>query len=129
MPLRTALGEGVFLAFQYPVEIPGVATMTFLRTALNAQRKERAASEFSTPDFLRRCARLQGLPFVHWNACCAHRGVDIRVLQRREEAQRDSADGAVPEPSLAISDARWIPASTSGALRVAADGVEMLALA
>ncbi len=31
--------KGVFLAFQYPVEVPGVATMTFLRTALNAQRK------------------------------------------------------------------------------------------
>ena len=34
---------GLFLAFQYPLEIPGVATMTFLRTALNAQRKKRAA--------------------------------------------------------------------------------------
>src|SRR3981189_3022341 len=44
--------KGVFLAFQYPVEIPGVATMTFLRTALNAQRKARGESEFSTPDFL-----------------------------------------------------------------------------
>src|SRR4051795_10107305 len=43
--------KGVFLAFQYPVEIPGVATMTFLRTALNAQRKARGESEFSTPDF------------------------------------------------------------------------------
>src|SRR3984957_11667564 len=36
--------KGVFLAFQYPVEIPGVATMTFLRTALNAQRKARGES-------------------------------------------------------------------------------------
>src|SRR3569833_1483734 len=40
--------KGGFLAFQYPVEIPGVATMTFLRTALNAQRKARGESEFST---------------------------------------------------------------------------------
>src|SRR3981189_588042 len=46
--------KGVFLAFQYPVEIPGVATMTFLRTALNAQRKARGESEFSTPDFLKK---------------------------------------------------------------------------
>ncbi|MCB1414242.1 MAG: ATP-binding cassette domain-containing protein, partial [Xanthobacteraceae bacterium] len=46
--------NGVFLAFQYPVEIPGVATMTFLRTALNAQRKARGESEYSTPDFLRK---------------------------------------------------------------------------
>jgi Fe-S cluster assembly ATP-binding protein len=46
--------KGVFLAFQYPVEIPGVATMTFLRTALNAQRKARGESEFSTPEFLKK---------------------------------------------------------------------------
>src|SRR6201747_122052 len=46
--------KGVFLAFQYPVEIPGVATMTFLRTALNAQRKARGESEFSTPDFFKK---------------------------------------------------------------------------
>src|SRR5882724_13555159 len=46
--------KGVFLAFQYPVEIPGVATMTFLRTALNAQRKKRGEAEFSTPDFLKK---------------------------------------------------------------------------
>ncbi|WP_292618630.1 ATP-binding cassette domain-containing protein, partial [Nitrobacter sp. 62-23] len=45
--------KGVFLAFQYPVEIPGVATMTFLRTALNAQRKARGESEYSTPNFLK----------------------------------------------------------------------------
>ncbi len=44
---------GVFLAFQYPVEIPGVATMTFLKTALNAQRKARGEEELSTPDFIR----------------------------------------------------------------------------
>src|SRR5262245_54275303 len=46
--------RGIFLAFQYPLEIPGVATMTFLRTALNAQRKARGESELSTPDFMRR---------------------------------------------------------------------------
>src|ERR1700747_3339461 len=46
--------KGVFLAFQYPVEIPGVATMTFLRTALNAQRKARGESEYSTPAFLKK---------------------------------------------------------------------------
>src|SRR4030042_5763026 len=44
---------GVFLAFQYPMEIPGVATMTFLRTAVNAVRKARGEAELSTPDFLR----------------------------------------------------------------------------
>ncbi len=49
--LRAA--NGVFLAFQYPVEIPGVANMTFLKAALNAQRKARGEEEISTPDFMR----------------------------------------------------------------------------
>ncbi len=44
---------GVFLAFQYPVEIPGVASMTFLRTALNANRKARGEAELNTPDFIK----------------------------------------------------------------------------
>jgi Fe-S cluster assembly ATP-binding protein len=44
---------GVFLAFQYPVEIPGVGTMTFLRTALNAQRKARGEAELTTPEFMK----------------------------------------------------------------------------
>ncbi|GLQ57921.1 ABC transporter ATP-binding protein [Devosia nitrariae] len=44
---------GLFLAFQYPVEVPGVATMTFLKAAINAQRKARGESEISTPDFMR----------------------------------------------------------------------------
>jgi len=44
---------GLFLAFQYPVEVPGVATMTFLKAALNAQRKARGEGELSTPDFMR----------------------------------------------------------------------------
>src|SRR5437588_7857282 len=39
--------KGVFLAFQYPIEIPGVASMTFLRTALNAQRKKRGEAELT----------------------------------------------------------------------------------
>src|SRR3974377_464567 len=51
---------GCFLAFQYPLEIPGVPTMTFLRTALNAQRKKRGEPEVSTPDFLRRVRELAG---------------------------------------------------------------------
>ncbi len=45
--------KGIFLAFQYPVEIPGVATMTFLKASLNAQRKARGEGELSTPDFMR----------------------------------------------------------------------------
>tara|TARA_B100001175_G_scaffold311477_1_gene315970 strand:+ start:641 stop:1396 length:756 start_codon:yes stop_codon:yes gene_type:complete len=51
---------GLFLAFQYPVEIPGVGNMTFLRTAVNAQRKARGEQEISATDFLkqvRECAK------------------------------------------------------------------------
>ncbi|WP_135505595.1 Fe-S cluster assembly ATPase SufC [Roseovarius aestuariivivens] len=44
---------GLFLAFQYPVEIPGVGNMTFMRTALNAQRKARGQEEISAADFLK----------------------------------------------------------------------------
>jgi Fe-S cluster assembly ATP-binding protein len=45
--------HGVFLSFQYPMEIPGVPAMTFIRTALNAQRKARGEAEISAPDFLK----------------------------------------------------------------------------
>src|SRR5437773_6036049 len=46
--------KGLFLAFQYPLEIPGVASMTFLRTALNAQCKKRGEAELSTPQFIKK---------------------------------------------------------------------------
>src|SRR6201989_1989312 len=52
--------KGVFLAFQYPVEIPGVATMNFLRTALNAQRKARGESELMAPEFLKKVREVAG---------------------------------------------------------------------
>jgi Fe-S cluster assembly ATP-binding protein len=46
--------KGVFLAFQYPTEIPGVGAMTFLKAALNAQRRARGEGDLTTPDFMRR---------------------------------------------------------------------------
>jgi Fe-S cluster assembly ATP-binding protein len=46
--------RGLFLSFQYPVEIPGVPVMTFVRTAMNAQRKARGKEEISAPDFLKK---------------------------------------------------------------------------
>jgi Fe-S cluster assembly ATP-binding protein len=52
-PTERAL-KGLFLAFQYPTEIPGVAAMTFLKAALNAQRRARGESDLTTPDFMRR---------------------------------------------------------------------------
>ena len=44
---------GLFLAFQYPLEIPGVATMTFLKAAMNAQKKARGEAEWAPGDFMR----------------------------------------------------------------------------
>jgi Fe-S cluster assembly ATP-binding protein len=52
--------KGIFLAFQYPLEIPGVATFNFLRTALNAQRKYRGEAELATPEFLKRVREVAG---------------------------------------------------------------------
>jgi len=52
-PTERAL-KGVFLAFQYPTEVPGVTAMTFLKAALNAQRRARGESDLTTPDFMRR---------------------------------------------------------------------------
>ena len=49
---------GIFLSFQYPLEIPGVPTMTFLKTALNAQRKARGEEELSAPEFLKKAKGL-----------------------------------------------------------------------
>ena len=46
--------KGLFLSFQYPVEIPGVPVMTFVRTAMNAQRKLRGEDEISAPDFIKK---------------------------------------------------------------------------
>src|SRR3974377_1416437 len=54
MDICERAAKGLFLAFQYPIEIPGVATMTFLRTAMNAQRKKRGEEEMTTPAFIKR---------------------------------------------------------------------------
>jgi Fe-S cluster assembly ATP-binding protein len=53
MDIDERAAAGVFLAFQYPLEIPGVPTMNFLKTAVNSQRKARGDDELSTPDFMR----------------------------------------------------------------------------
>jgi Fe-S cluster assembly ATP-binding protein len=53
LPPNERAAKGVFLAFQYPVEIPGVATMTFLKASLNAQRRARGEADLTTPDFMR----------------------------------------------------------------------------
>ncbi|MCL4140148.1 UNVERIFIED_CONTAM: hypothetical protein GTU68_013444 [Idotea baltica] len=53
MDPETRAAKGLFLSFQYPVEIPGVPVMTFVRTAMNSQRKARGEEEISAPDFIK----------------------------------------------------------------------------
>jgi Fe-S cluster assembly ATP-binding protein len=117
---RAALG--VFLAFQYPIEIPGVASMVFLRTAVNALRKKRGEAELSTPDFLRLVrAKAKDL------------SIDQEMLKRAvnvgfsggEKKRNEILQMALLEPRLCILDE-----TDSGldidALKVVADGVNGL---
>jgi Fe-S cluster assembly ATP-binding protein len=60
LPPNERAARGLFLAFQYPLEIPGVATMTFLKAALNAQRRARGDKELSTPDFMKQVTAAAG---------------------------------------------------------------------
>ena len=53
MEANERAAKGIFLAFQYPLEIPGVTTMTFLKAAMNAQRKARGEAEITAPEFLK----------------------------------------------------------------------------
>jgi Fe-S cluster assembly ATP-binding protein len=113
---------GMFLAFQYPLEIPGVATMTFLRTALNAQRKKRGEAELSTPQFLKTvrdaAAKLEIDPEM------LRRGVNVG-FSGGEKKRNEVLQMALLEPKLAILDE-----TDSGldidALKIAADGVNRL---
>ena len=114
--------EGVFLAFQYPVEIPGVATMNFLRTALNAQRKARGESEYSTPDFLkkvREVAKSLNIP-----QDMLRRGVNVG-FSGGEKKRNEILQMALFEPALCILD-EMDSGLDIDALRIAADGVNAL---
>jgi Fe-S cluster assembly ATP-binding protein len=114
--------KGVFLAFQYPVEIAGVATMTFLRTALNAQRKARGENEYSTPDFLkkvREVAKSLGIP-----QDMLKRGVNVG-FSGGEKKRNEVLQMALFEPSLCILD-EMDSGLDIDALRIAADGVNAL---
>ncbi len=114
--------KGLFLAFQYPVEIPGVATMTFLKAALNAQRRARGEADLTTPDFMRKVrSAAQGLK------------IDTEMLKRPvnvgfsggEKKRLEVLQMALLEPRLAVLDE-----TDSGldidALRIVADGVNAL---
>jgi Fe-S cluster assembly ATP-binding protein len=113
---------GVFLAFQYPIEIPGVATMQFLKVALNAQRKARGEKEMSVPDFMRFVkARAAAL---HINQDMLKRPVNVG-FSGGEKKRAEILQMAVLEPSLCVLDE-----TDSGldidALKVVADGVNAL---
>jgi Fe-S cluster assembly ATP-binding protein len=114
--------KGVFLAFQYPVEIPGVATMTFLRTALNAQRKARGESEYSTPAFLkkvREVAKSLNIP-----QDMLKRGVNVG-FSGGEKKRNEILQMALFEPAVCILD-EMDSGLDIDALRIAADGVNAL---
>ena len=114
--------RGIFLAFQYPLEIPGVATMTFLRTAINAQRKQRGEPELLTPEFMKRvrdaAARLD------INQDMLRRGVNVG-FSGGEKKRNEILQMALLEPRLCVLDE-----TNSGldidALKIVADGVNRL---
>src|SRR3982075_2080342 len=114
--------KGAFLAFQYPVEIPGVATMTFLRTALNAQRKARGESEFSTPDFLKKVRAVAASLNIPQDML--RRGVNVG-FSGGEKKRNEILQMALFEPSLCILD-EMDSGLDIDALRIAADGVNAL---
>lgn len=114
--------KGVFLAFQYPVEIPGVTTMNFLHTALNAQRKARGETELMAPDFLkkvREIAKSLNVPID-----MLKRGVNVG-FSGGEKKRNEVLQMALFQPSLCILD-EMDSGLDIDALRVAADGVNAL---
>lgn len=114
--------EGVFLAFQYPVEIPGVNNTYFLRAALNAQRKYRGETELDSVGFLRLVR--EKLEVLHIGDELLHRAVN-EGFSGGEKKRNEIFQMAVLEPALAILDE-----TDSGldidALKTVAEGVNRL---
>ncbi len=114
--------QGVFLAFQYPVEIPGVNNTYFLRSALNAQRRARGEAELDSMQFLKRGR--EKLAVLHLKDEQLHRGVN-EGYSGGEKKRNEIFQLAVLEPKLAILDE-----TDSGldidALKTVADGVNAL---
>ncbi|MEA2933926.1 MAG: Fe-S cluster assembly ATP-binding protein [Variibacter sp.] len=114
--------RGVFLAFQYPMEIPGVASMTFLRTALNAQRKQRGQNELTTPEFMKKVR--DAAKRLHIDQDMLKRGVNVG-FSGGEKKRNEILQMAMLEPRLAVLDE-----TDSGldidALKVVSDGVNAL---
>ncbi|MCB1520211.1 MAG: Fe-S cluster assembly ATPase SufC [Hyphomicrobiaceae bacterium] len=114
--------KGVFLAFQYPMEIPGVAGLTFLRTATNAVRKKRGQAELTTPEFMKVVKERAG-----------KLNIDVEMLKRPvnvgfsggEKKRSEILQMAMLEPTLCVLDE-----TDSGldidALKVVSEGVNAL---
>ncbi len=113
---------GVFLAFQYPVEIPGVNNTYFLRTALNAQRKARGEAELDSMQFLKRVR--EKLAVLDLKDELLHRAVN-EGFSGGEKKRNEIFQLALLEPKLAILDE-----TDSGldidALKAVADGVNLM---
>uniref|UniRef100_UPI00248FC5C4 Fe-S cluster assembly ATPase SufC n=1 Tax=Brevundimonas aveniformis TaxID=370977 RepID=UPI00248FC5C4 len=114
--------KGLYLSFQYPVEIPGVPALTFVRAAINAQRKARGEAEMTAPEFLKAA-----------KAAAAALKMDFDMLKRPlnvgfsggEKKRMEVLQMALLQPSMLILDE-----TDSGldidALKVVADGVNAL---
>jgi Fe-S cluster assembly ATP-binding protein len=113
---------GLFLAFQYPIEIPGVATMTFLKSAMNAQRKARGESELSTPDFMR--AVKEAGAKLHVDADMLKRALNVG-FSGGEKKRAEILQMALLQPKMCILDE-----TDSGldidALKIVSEGVNAL---
>ncbi|HEY1364450.1 MAG TPA: Fe-S cluster assembly ATPase SufC [Xanthobacteraceae bacterium] len=122
LPPDERAAKGLFLAFQYPLEIPGVATMTFLRTSLNAQRKKRGEAELSTPEFLKRVREVASRLGIEQEML--RRGVNVG-FSGGEKKRNEILQMALLAPRLCVLDE-----TDSGldidALKVVADGVNRL---
>ena len=122
MPPDERAAAGLFLGFQYPVEIPGVSNVQFLRTALNAQRRARGEDEISAGDFLR-LARQQG-DALGVSMDMLKRGVNVG-FSGGEKKRNEMVQMGIIDPRLAVLDE-----TDSGldidALRVVADGINRI---
>jgi len=114
--------QGIFLAFQYPVEIPGVSNMYFLKSALNALRKHRGEPELDAMDFLQLVR--EKMKLVEMEEALMNRSVN-EGFSGGEKKRNEILQMAVLEPSLAVLDE-----TDSGldidALRIVAHGVNSL---
>ena len=114
--------NGLFLAFQYPIEIPGVATMTFLKAAMNAIRKGKGDAELSTPDFMRRVREVADE--LNITQEMLRRPLNVG-FSGGEKKRMEILQMALLEPKMCILDE-----TDSGldidALRIVADGVNRL---